>query len=279
MLQLILPDNFQQLAAFLRKAYRLRFPQDGSLWVAAHCRYCRQHYMQRITVLVAVALTLMIVAHHISSLCCSSQSEPLDIDLSLLPTKPASGASQPSPAIMALAAYRSTPRSPSTTPACMVAHSRSRCIRLPGQATVRLAHDTVPLASSCAWSCGFWVRLLHLLWPSSASTYTALPCNSQVECIRAHSCLRCADDMLWRLYASQAKLGRKSSWRWHWQAQEHVAEMIASRWQLEACTVPRYALLMWQQACGQHLLQIATVLGRCCRRIGQARSALLRVHH
>ena len=30
MLQLFVPDNFQELAAFLRKACRLRFPRDGS---------------------------------------------------------------------------------------------------------------------------------------------------------------------------------------------------------------------------------------------------------
>ena len=31
MLQLFVPDHFRELAAFLRKAYRLRFPRVGSL--------------------------------------------------------------------------------------------------------------------------------------------------------------------------------------------------------------------------------------------------------
>ena len=31
MLQLFVPDHFQELAVFMRKAYRLRFPRDGSL--------------------------------------------------------------------------------------------------------------------------------------------------------------------------------------------------------------------------------------------------------
>jgi hypothetical protein len=35
MLQLFVPDNFQELAAFLRKAYRLRFPRDESLRLTA----------------------------------------------------------------------------------------------------------------------------------------------------------------------------------------------------------------------------------------------------
>ena len=35
MLQLFVPDHFQELAAFLRKAYRLRFPRDGSLRLIA----------------------------------------------------------------------------------------------------------------------------------------------------------------------------------------------------------------------------------------------------
>ena len=35
MLQLFVPDNFQELAAFLRRAHRLRFPRDGSLRLTA----------------------------------------------------------------------------------------------------------------------------------------------------------------------------------------------------------------------------------------------------
>ena len=35
MLQLFVPDKFQELAAFLRKAYRLRFPGDESLRLTA----------------------------------------------------------------------------------------------------------------------------------------------------------------------------------------------------------------------------------------------------
>jgi hypothetical protein len=35
MLQLFMPDHFQELAAFLRKAYMLRFPRDGPLRLTA----------------------------------------------------------------------------------------------------------------------------------------------------------------------------------------------------------------------------------------------------
>jgi hypothetical protein len=35
MLQLFVPGHFQELAAFLRKAYRLRFPRNGSFRLTA----------------------------------------------------------------------------------------------------------------------------------------------------------------------------------------------------------------------------------------------------